>query len=50
MTDPKASSDPKRRVAATFDSVAHGYDKLPAHQRCANQLVGFAALRPGMTV
>jgi ubiquinone/menaquinone biosynthesis C-methylase UbiE len=50
MTDPKGFSDPKRRVAATFDLVAPGYDKLPAQQRCANQLVAFAALRPGMTV
>ncbi len=50
MADPKAFSDPKSRVAATFDLVAHGYDKLPAHRRCANRLVRFAELRSGMTV
>jgi ubiquinone/menaquinone biosynthesis C-methylase UbiE len=50
MTDQKGFSDPKRRVAATFDLVAPGYDKLPTQQRCADKLVAFAALRPGMTV
>ncbi len=46
----KAFSDPKARVVATFNLVAQGYDKLPAHQRCANRLVSVADLRAGMTV
>lgn len=50
MTQTKTTGSPKSLAAATYDSVADGYDRLRFHRHCAERLVSYCDLRPGMTV
>jgi len=50
MSDTTAPNDPKRRVMATFNTIAAAYDTPRLVQRCAHRLVARAPLSRGARV